>query len=530
MNVYTRLILGLLELEGNVASVLVHLVKRDQHATAMLDHSATDAGSVKSTVKERLDRYLMTPGDITEDLVKELVPTYSVSQLKALKSVKNFQRAYEIVYDKIELLMNELRAMSTSGLKVTLYHEETVDMMINRWGKLEKDFKMPDGKFDISKIPDIYDCAKYDLLHNSQLGLCSLTEIYRSSMYLADIVIPQEYGITVDEKLHIATMICQPFLKKIQADFNRVVSNEVSDIIHRLDPQSSEGVTSPDRHIRTRLYFTSESHVHSVVNILKYGGLFEDPEEAMGKEGVLKISATPELNYMTQIVFLLYEDTQQPPDSPQRYTVSIRFSPGAKYREKFLSEGSSTNEHRGSSLDAYSKASMGAFGNSHHTILPQRSNLSLLQTSAEKNPFRKASRPIQLTDLQKDYDQMKPLPHYKRTHVRRRSFTMGTKLSATRELNARRSKSETRAKSESDISSEDDDTPTPLLHSPQLSPTTSSCSLHELEPEDTKLEAIEPLTELYSVSLKQMSSLLTKMTSLGSADMDKSSSNGVHAH
>ena len=63
---------GLLELEGNVASVLVHLVKRDQHATAMLDHSATDAGSVKSTVKERLDRYLMTPGDITEDLVKEV--------------------------------------------------------------------------------------------------------------------------------------------------------------------------------------------------------------------------------------------------------------------------------------------------------------------------------------------------------------------------------------------------------------------------------------------------------------------------
>ena len=52
--------------------------------------------------------------------------------------MKNFQRAYEIVYDKIELLMNELRVMSTSGLKVTLYHEETVDMMINRWGKLEK--------------------------------------------------------------------------------------------------------------------------------------------------------------------------------------------------------------------------------------------------------------------------------------------------------------------------------------------------------------------------------------------------------
>ena len=47
-------------------------MKRDQHATAMLDHSATDAGSVKSTVKERLDELLMMPGDITDDLVKEV--------------------------------------------------------------------------------------------------------------------------------------------------------------------------------------------------------------------------------------------------------------------------------------------------------------------------------------------------------------------------------------------------------------------------------------------------------------------------
>ncbi len=40
-----------------------------------------------------------------------------------------------------------------------------MQLMINRWGKLEKDFKLKDGQFDISKIPDIYDCIKYDLLH-----------------------------------------------------------------------------------------------------------------------------------------------------------------------------------------------------------------------------------------------------------------------------------------------------------------------------------------------------------------------------
>ena len=177
---------------------------------------------------------------------------------------------------------------------------------------------------------------------------------------------------------------------------------------------------------------------------------------------------------MTQIVFLLYEDTKQSPDSPQRYTVSIRFSPGAKYREKFLSEGSLTNDHRGMSLDQTNKVPMNVFSCTHHNIQPQRSNLSLM----ERSPFRKASCPVQLTDLQNDYDQMRPMRVYKRTRARRKSFTMGTEL-ARQLVGFRRSRSETRARSESDMSSEDDNDPTPLLHSPQLSPTTSSSSLHD---------------------------------------------------
>lgn len=30
---------------------------------------------------------------------------------------------------------------------------------------------------------------------------------------------------------------------------------------------------SPERHVRTRLYFTSESHVHSLLSTLRYGSL-----------------------------------------------------------------------------------------------------------------------------------------------------------------------------------------------------------------------------------------------------------------
>jgi len=66
---------------------------------------------------------------------------------------------------------------------VPLYNSESINSLITRWQKLDKvinfivvlsvlsvyfgkDFKQDDGKYDISKIPDIYDYIKYDMLHN----------------------------------------------------------------------------------------------------------------------------------------------------------------------------------------------------------------------------------------------------------------------------------------------------------------------------------------------------------------------------
>ena len=63
--------------------------------------------------------------------------------------------------------------------------------MENRWAKLVKDFKSKSGWFDISKVPDIYDCIKYDMLHNRSLHLKSAPDVTSCAMPLADIVIPQ---------------------------------------------------------------------------------------------------------------------------------------------------------------------------------------------------------------------------------------------------------------------------------------------------------------------------------------------------
>ena len=40
--------------------------------------------------------------------------------------------------------------------------------------------------------------------------------------------------------------------------------------LHRLCPTYAQDINSPLRHVRTRIYFTSESHVHSLINLLRY--------------------------------------------------------------------------------------------------------------------------------------------------------------------------------------------------------------------------------------------------------------------
>lgn len=158
-----------------------------------------------------------------------------------------------------------------------LYHSETLELMLQRWSKLERDFRMKNGRYDISKIPDIYDCIKYDSQHNASVGLEDTLELFRLSRALADIVIPQvrslsfsaawhglvlapspfrfdkrvpvdqnaeeerfgflwfqEYGINKAEKLDIAQAYCVPLMKKIYLDLQRTHEDEAVNKLHPL--------------------------------------------------------------------------------------------------------------------------------------------------------------------------------------------------------------------------------------------------------------------------------------------------------
>ena len=53
------------------------------------------------------------------------------------------------------------------------------------------------------------------------------------------------------------------------------------------------------------------------------------------------VRKAPELNYMTQIVFMLFEDVRKPENSMDKFHVDIHFSPGIKGRRELIFDGSS---------------------------------------------------------------------------------------------------------------------------------------------------------------------------------------------
>ncbi|XP_066184189.1 inositol hexakisphosphate and diphosphoinositol-pentakisphosphate kinase 1 isoform X4 [Sylvia atricapilla] len=319
---------GLLALEGELTPILVQMVK-SANMNGLLDSDSDSLSSCQHRVKARLHEIMQKDAEFCEEDYEKLAPTGSASLLNSMTFIQNPVEVCNQVFTLIENLTSQIRKRleDPKSADLQLYHSETLELMLQRWSKLERDFRMKNGRYDISKIPDIYDCIKYDVQHNCALKLEGTTELFKLSKALADVIIPQEYGINKEEKLEIAIGFCLPLIKKIQMDLQRTHEDES---VNKLHPLYSRGVLSPGRHVRTRLYFTSESHVHSLLSIFRYGGLLDENKDQQWKRAMDYLSAISELNYMTQIVIMLYEDNNKDPSSEERFHVELHFSPGVK--------------------------------------------------------------------------------------------------------------------------------------------------------------------------------------------------------
>jgi len=388
-----------------------------------------------------------------------------------------------------------------------------------RWSKLAEDlWDKKHNNWDVSKIPEIHDAVKFDLIHHPRLAK-SLVPLYEVSKRINDVVVPHEYGWDARSRVRIGSVVCGRLLRKVMIDLSNTLKEvspaaEAQELALRqkhalpklmmadpafwglgnavvgsfknlrdlfigkpatveeepmsqlpssapatyladeaaasstasasaaqgsaegeaaaaageelsnedeaseqeaereaeaqqaqeaeeaeafqeaefagLDPQKAGDLRSPYRRVRTRLYFTSESHIQTLMNVLRHCHLLKesrlrsDTKEAEPSEPAdgwtqqtsclasvdfsdtasaasavepapgpplvcpemeRELTENPIFDYLTQIVFRLYEDKRAPQDSPERYRVEVLFSPGASGDpSKTLEEGVSPLE------------------------------------------------------------------------------------------------------------------------------------------------------------------------------------------
>ncbi|KAG8733920.1 hypothetical protein FRC11_000144 [Ceratobasidium sp. 423] len=267
---------------GSVMSVKVPtyqlIIRKD-----LLDDSNA-AKDLTDDVKKRL-KFLLRPGE------SERRPELTWPKGLKKEPVEVVREVIELLTKFREVMRKNFETMDVEKIQQRWCCGDEPWLFRERWEKLFEDFcNVKQEKFDPSRVSELYDTLKYCALHHrtflfaifdenggSELGAPqnrTLHELYGRAKALFDLVAPQEYGIEPAEKEEIGVLTSLPLLRNV---------------VHDLEEARNSGECS------LTLYFTKESHIHTLVNLVLLSGLpIANPR-------------IPELDYASHITFELYE-------------------------------------------------------------------------------------------------------------------------------------------------------------------------------------------------------------------------------
>ncbi|KAF8609621.1 cortical actin cytoskeleton protein asp1 [Ceratobasidium sp. AG-I] len=245
---------------GSVTSVKVPtyqlIIRKD-----LLDDSNA-AKELTDDVKKRL-KFLLRPGE------SERRPELTWPKGMKKEPVEVVREVIELLTKFREVMNKNFETMDVDKIQQRWCCGDEPWLFRERWEKLFEDFcNVKQEKFDPSRVSELYDTLKYCALHHrtflfaifdesggSELGAPknrTLHELYGRAKALFDLVAPQEYGIEPAEKEEIGVLTSLPLLRNV---------------VHDLEEARNTGECS------LTLYFTKESHIHTLVNLVLLSGL-----------------------------------------------------------------------------------------------------------------------------------------------------------------------------------------------------------------------------------------------------------------
>ncbi|KAF9058218.1 histidine phosphatase superfamily-domain-containing protein [Panaeolus papilionaceus] len=272
----------------------------------LLDDSNA-AKDLMDDVKKRL-KILLRPGE------PEKRPELTWPKSMKKEPVEVVKEVIELLSSFRDIMRHNFETMDVEKIQERWCCGDEPWLFRERWEKLFEDFcDVEQKKFDPSRVSELYDTIKYCALHHRTFLFAifdehgrtlsqqpqqdrKIHELYGRAKALFDLVAPQEYGIDPDEKEEIGVLTSLPLLRNVVSDLEAARNNGESSLT---------------------LYFTKESHIHTLVNLVLLSGL------------PIANRRVPELDYASHITFELYERNHGRVKSDKEYSIKLSISEGA---------------------------------------------------------------------------------------------------------------------------------------------------------------------------------------------------------
>ncbi|KAF8974757.1 histidine phosphatase superfamily-domain-containing protein [Flammula alnicola] len=272
----------------------------------LLDDSNA-AKDLMDDVKKRL-KILLRPGE------SEKRPELTWPKSMKKEPVEVVKEVIELLSSFRDIMRHNFETLDVDKIQERWCCGDEPWLFRERWEKLFEDFcDVEQKKFDPSRVSELYDTIKYCALHHRTFLFAifdehgrtdphqpprdrKIHELYGRAKALFDLVAPQEYGIDPDEKEEIGVLTSLPLLRNVVSDLEAARNNGESSLT---------------------LYFTKESHIHTLVNLVLLSGL------------PIANRRIPELDYASHITFELYERNYGRGNSDKEYSIRLSLSEGA---------------------------------------------------------------------------------------------------------------------------------------------------------------------------------------------------------